>query len=97
MESEKYIVICPCCEAKITVDRGTGAILTHEAPPSGPAKTFEQAVSEAQKRREDAEDKFAQAFREHEHREELLDKKFKEAFKKAEKDDKPPPRPFDFD
>ena len=97
MEPENYIVICPCCEAKITVDRGTGAVLTFEAPLSGPAKTFEQAVNEEQKRRDDAEDKFAQAFREHEHREELLDKKFKEAFKKAEKDDKPPPRPFEFD
>jgi hypothetical protein len=97
MESGDHIIICPCCEAKITVDRNTGAILTYEEPPSGPAKTFEQAVSEEQKRRHEAEDKFAQAFREHEHREELLDKKFKEAFKKAEKDDKPPPRPFDFD
>ena len=97
MESENFIIICPCCDAKITVDRNTGTTLAHEEPPSGPAKTFEQAVSQEQQRRDDAEDKFAQAFREHEHREEILDKKFKEAFKKAEKDDKPPPRPFDFD
>jgi hypothetical protein len=97
MESEDFIIACPCCQAKITVDHGTGAILTHEGPPSGPAKTFEQALSEEKKRRGDAENKFTQAFREHENREEILDKKFKEAFKKAEKDDKPPPRPFDFD
>ena len=92
-----FVVVCPCCHAKITVDRSTGAILNHVEPPSGPAKTFEQALSEEKKRRGDAEDKFAQAFREHEHREEILDKKFKEAFNKAELDDKPPPRPFDFD
>lgn len=90
-------IVCPCCQAKISVDRITGAVLGHEKPESQPAKTFEQAQADAKKRREEAEDRFAQAVREHEHREELLEKRFKEAFEKAEKDGKPPPRPFDFD
>jgi hypothetical protein len=92
-----FTIICPCCEAKIIVDRITGAILAHEPPPEGPAKTLEEAMSDVKKHKAEVEDKFAQAVREHENREELLDKKFKEAFKRAEKDDKPPPRPFDFD
>ena|SRR3990170_9042666 len=97
MGADAWIIICPCCDAKITLDRGTGAVIAHEKAETGPSKTFEQAVSEDKKRRREAEDRFAQAFREHEHREEILDKKFKEALKRAEKDDKPPPRPFDFD
>ena len=96
MGAANLTVICPCCEAKLTLDRITGAVLAHEKP-SGPATTFEKAVSEEKKRRQDAEDRFSQAVREHEHREEIWDKKFKEAVKRAEKDDKPPPHPFEFD
>ena len=97
MNTNDFTIICPCCQARIIVDRATGAVLSHEEPPSGPAKSFEDAVSEEKKRKGEAEDRFQQAFLEHEHREEILDKKFKEAVKKAEKDDKPPPRPFEFD
>jgi len=46
--------------------------------------------------RRDAEDVFAQAVREEEHKEELLEKKFQEAFEKVDKDDTPPPHPFDY-
>lgn len=97
MGDADFKIICPCCQAKIVVDRITGAVLAHEEPPKGPAKTFEEAFSDEKKHREEAEDKFSQAFREHENREEILEKKFKEAMKRAEEDDKPPPRPFDFD
>ena len=97
MGTDDFTLVCPCCAAKLKIDRKTGALLAHEKPPQGPAKSFEQAVSEEKKRREDAEDRFAQSVREHENRDEILEKKFKEAFEKAEKDDKPPPRPFDYD
>ncbi|MFQ5790052.1 MAG: hypothetical protein ACE5JI_06180 [Acidobacteriota bacterium] len=98
MGKRDFTVLCPCCQSKLTVDRATGALLAHERPPAGPAKTFEQALSEEKKRRETAQDVFAQAFHEHEHREEILEKKFQEAVKRAEKDDtEPPPRPFEFD
>jgi hypothetical protein len=98
MEAEKLTVICPCCEAKLVIDRLTGAILAHERPKGGPAKTLEQAMSEEKKRRQEAEDRFAQAVKEHQHRDDLLEKKFQEALKRAEKDgEPPPPRPFEFD
>ena len=96
MGAENLTITCPCCEAKITLDRITGAVLAHEKP-SGPSTTFEEAVSDEKKRRQDAEDRFSQAVREQENREEIWDKKFKEALQRAEKDDKPPPRPFEFD
>ncbi len=97
MGAENLNIICPCCDAKLTVHPSTGAILAHEKPLERSAKSFEQAVSDEKRRREEAEDRFAQSVKEHENREEILEKKFKEAFEKAEKDDKPPPRPFDFD
>jgi len=97
MGSEDFTIVCPCCQTKLTIDRSTGALLAHEKPPEGPARSFEQAVSEEKKRRQETEDRFAQSVREHENRKEILEKKFREAFKKAEKDDSPPPRPFDYD
>lgn len=97
MSDKDFRVVCPACQTKILVDRKTGSVVSHEEPKRGATKTFEDAVQEQEKRRSEAEDLFAQAVREHENREELLEKKFKEAFEKAEKDDKPPPRPFEYD
>ncbi len=97
MGAGKLKVVCPYCKVKITLDQLTGAVPSHEQPDGGPAKTFEEAATDEKKRRRDASDRFTQAFHEHEHREEIFEKKFEEAVKRAEKDDKPPPRPFDFD
>lgn len=98
MSASKLTIVCPCCEARLVVDGDTGAVLSHQTPNRGPAKSFEEAVSDDQRRRREAEDRFTQAFREHEHRDRILDKKFKEALDRAEKDDSaPPPRPFEFD
>ena len=98
MEGGKFTLTCPCFETKLTIDRATGALLMHEKPKTGPAKSFEQVFTDEKKRKQEAEDRFAQAVREQEHKGELLEKKFKEALKRAEKDEgPPPPRPFEFD
>lgn len=97
MSGDDFKVECPCCQTRILVDRNTGTVLAHDEPPKGPAKSFEEAFADDKRRRADAKDRFAQAILEQENREELLNKKFKEAFERAEKDDSPPPRPFDFD
>jgi len=97
MLNEDFKVKCPCCHTRLLIDHETGAIISHEEPPSKSTPTFEQAVAQNQKRKAEAEDLFAQAVREHENKEELLEKKFKEAFEKADKDGTPPPHPFDYD
>jgi len=97
MVSEDFKIVCPCCRSKILVDYKAGAVISHEEPPGKASPTFEQAVAQNAKRKSDAEDAFAQAVREHENKEELLEKKFKEAFEKADKNDTPPPHPFDYD
>ena len=97
MLDEDFKIVCPCCTSKILIDHKTGAVISHEEPPKKAAPTFEEAVALNQKKKADAEDAFAQAVREHENKEELLEKKFKEAFDKADKDDTPPPHPFEYD
>ena len=72
-------------------------MVSHEPVSEKGHKTFEEMVMENKKRKEEAEDVFSQAVREHENREELLEKKFKEAFERADKDDSPPPHPFEYD
>lgn len=95
--SADFKIACPCCGSKILVDGKTGAVLSHQEPPKKASPTFEEAVALNEKRKADAEDVFAQAVREHENKEELLEKKFREAFEKADKDDTPPPHPFEYD
>ena len=97
MLDEDFKVTCPCCETHLLVYHKTGAAVSPEEPPRGGAVTFEQAVERNAKRKTEAEDVFAQAVREHENKEELLEKKFREAFERAEKDDSPPPHPFEYD
>ena len=97
MLSDDFKIVCPCCQSKILIDHKTGAVISHEEPPKKDTPTFEQAVARNKQRKADAEDAFAQAVREHENKEELLEKKFKEAFEKADKDDTPPPHPFEYD
>jgi uncharacterized Zn finger protein (UPF0148 family) len=97
MLDKDFRVVCPCCQTKILVDHKTGSVVSHEVPEKRGKQSFEDAVAAQKKRKDEAEDLFAQAVREHENREELLEKKFKEAFERAEKDDSPPPRPFEYD
>jgi hypothetical protein len=98
MTGDKLVVVCPCCETKLTLDVATGAVLAHERPKGGPSKSLDEAFSDEKKRRQEAADRFAQAVREEKNRGDILDKKFREAMKRAEEDDSPPPpRPFEFD
>ena len=95
--SDRILVVCPCCETKLTVEKQSGEILAEERPKRDADKTFESAMNEVKtgsKRREDA---FSKAFDRTQRMDDLLSKKFEEAKKKAK--DKPEKRhnPLDFD
>lgn len=83
-------VECPCCKAKLVVDRETGDVLQSvarkEAPPS--LESFMKAESG---RAKDLEDKFAEARRLEDNRLALLEKKFEWAKRNADK--LPDPKP----
>src|SRR5262249_16990953 len=91
------IVTCPCCDTLLHLDPETGPLLVEERPRKGPVKSFEEAARENAARQEQARAQLAKAMEEEKRKDEIMDKKFKEAMKKAEKDDTPPPRPFDLD
>lgn len=93
----KYSIICPCCEATLTIDSETGALLAHEAKKKV-IGSFEDLKSDLNKQKEHRENIFAQEMSSMKDRERLLEEKFKEALKRADTDSGTPYRnPLDLD
>lgn len=94
---ERFSVICPCCEAALTIDASTGTILAHEEKKKVHG-SFEDLKGELSKQKELRDHLFAQEMSSMKDRERLLDEKFKEALKRADTDsDKPFKNPLDLD
>jgi hypothetical protein len=94
---EKFNIICPCCEATLTVDAKTGAVLSHEEKKK-PLGSFEDLKGELSKQKELRDQLFAQEMSSMKDRERLLEEKFQEALKKADTtSDKPFRNPLDLD
>src|SRR5215203_1572346 len=94
---EKFSVICPCCEAALTIDAQTGAILAHEEKKKVHG-SFEDLKGELSKQKELRDQLFSQEMSSMKDRERLLDEKFKEAMKRAEGEkDLPYKNPLDLD
>lgn len=94
---EKFTIICPCCEASLTVDSHTGAILAHEEKKK-PLASFDDLKGDLAKQKEQREQIFAQEMSSMKDRERLLEEKFKEALKKADTtSDQPFRNPLDLD
>jgi len=94
---EKYTLVCPCCDATLTVDANTGALLAHEEKKKIHG-SFEDLKGELNKQKEHREQIFAQEMSSMKDRERLLEEKFKEALKRADTDsDKPFRNPLDLD
>jgi len=94
---EKFTLICPCCEATLTIDSQTGAILSHEEKKKVTG-SFEDLAGELNKQKELREQIFAQEMFSMKDRERLLDEKFKEALKRADADsDQPFKNPLDLE
>jgi hypothetical protein len=96
-ESNRFTIICPCCEATLNVDTQTGALLSHEEKHK-PLAAFEDMVKDLDKQKQTREQIFAQELSSHKDRGRLLEEKFQEAMKRAEKDkDKVYRNPLDLD
>ena len=94
---EKYTIICPCCDASLTIDATTGAILAHEEKKKI-LGSFEDLKGELNKQKEHRENIFAQEMSSMKDRERLLEEKFKEAMKRADKNEGTPYiNPLDLD
>jgi predicted amidophosphoribosyltransferase len=94
---EKFSIICPCCEAALTVDAQTGAILSHEEK-AKKLGSFEDLKSNLDRQKELRENIFAQETQAQKDRQRILEEKFQEALKRADTDsDKPFKNPLDLD
>ena len=96
MEPNKFTIVCPCCEAVLTLDAQTGTVLAHEEKKK-PLATFEEMAKDLTRQKTARENIFAQEMNAQKDRERLLEEKFKEAMKRADKDDTPYRNPLDFD
>jgi hypothetical protein len=94
---ERFSIICPCCEATLTIDAQTGSILAHEEKKKIHG-SFEDLAGELNKQKELREQIFSQEMSSMKDRERLLEEKFREALKRADTDsDKPFKNPLDLD
>ncbi|MDQ3181640.1 MAG: 2-nitropropane dioxygenase [Acidobacteriota bacterium] len=94
---EKFSLICPCCEASLTIDANTGALLAHKEKKKLTG-SFEELKHELDKQKEVREQIFAQESLAQKDRERLLEEKFQEAKKRAQGDlDKPFRNPLDME
>jgi len=94
---ERLSIICPCCEATLTIDKETGAIIAHEEK-AKKLGSFDELKSNLDKQKELREQLFAQEMSSQKDRERLLEEKFQEALKRADKSsDKPFKNPLDLD
>ena len=93
----RFTVICPCCEATLTIDADTGALISHDEK-TKPLASFDEMVKGLDKQKQVREQIFAQELSSHKDRDRILEQKFQEAMKRAEKDkDKPYVNPLDLD
>jgi hypothetical protein len=96
-DTTRLTVICPCCEATLTVDAQTGALISHEEK-SKPIASFDEMFKGMDKQKQMRDQLFQQELSSQKDRERLLEEKFRDAMKRAEKDkDKPYINPLDVD
>jgi len=93
----KFSITCPCCEAVLTIDAETGALLAHEEKKKI-VGSFEDLKGALGKQREHRENIFAQEMSSMRDRERLLEEKFQSAMKRAKDEpDTPYINPLDLD
>ena len=96
---DTFEVNCPCCQAKLTIDRELRAVLSHVPPPRPPSSVdLEDTASLLRKQVDAVEAKFRASVEAEKTKDDLLARKFAEGLKKAK--DGPiekPLRDFDLD
>lgn len=95
---DAFEIDCPCCGAKMTVDRKLGVVLAHVAPVRPPSIDLDDTAQLLRKHSEAVEAKFRASVEAEKTKEDVLARKFAEGLKKAK--DAPiekPIRDFDLD
>ena len=93
-----FIVTCPCCGGRLTVDAGVEAVVAHEPPPRAKSGVdlggaLASLKGEAARR----EERFREQMKAEQSKSRVLDRKFQEGLKRAKDDPDPPVNPMDRD
>jgi hypothetical protein len=93
-----FLVTCPCCQAKLTIDAELGVVLAHEAPPrKRTAENLGSVFDSLSQQSAQREARFKEQLQAEHQKGKVLDRKFQEGLKRAKDSPDPPPRPFDYD
>jgi len=78
-------VLCPCCQARLTIDPDLAVVLSHTVPPKPvidvDINDADRILADQAQRRED---KFRDSWEAEKNKEDVLTRKFEEALKKAQ-------------
>jgi|SRR5580658_7681447 hypothetical protein len=96
-KTDTFEVDCPCCHAKLMVDRDLGVVLSHVPPPKPPPSVdLDDTARLLREQAESVEAKFRASVEAERTKEDVLARKFAEGLKKAK--DGPVEKPLrDFD
>lgn len=96
-KTDTFETDCPCCHAKLTIDRELGVVLSHVPPPKPPSSVDLDDTARLLRAQADAvEAKFRASVEAERTKEDVLARKFAEGLKKAK--DAPVEKPLrDFD
>ncbi|MGB6483048.1 MAG: hypothetical protein WBE86_06125 [Candidatus Acidiferrales bacterium] len=94
---ESVEVECPCCQAKLMVDRELGVVLSHTPPPRPPSSVdLDDTARLLREQAARVEEKFRLSVEAERVKDDVLERKFAEGLKKAK--DQPVEKPIrDFD
>jgi hypothetical protein len=93
-----FVVTCPCCQGRLTIDSQLEAVIAHEAPPRPRSGIgLDDALSSLRGAATRREERFREQLKAEETKRDVLDRKFQEGMKKAKDMPDPPPRPIDLD
>jgi len=82
---DTFAISCPCCQAKLTVDREIGVVLSHVPPPKPPPSVDLDDTAALLRQQVDAvEAKFRASVEAEKSKEDVLARKFAEGLKKIE-------------
>jgi hypothetical protein len=98
MAAPSFVITCPCCEGRLTIDPELKAVIAHEEPPrKRTLADLGTALGALDARAAQREERFRQQMQAEAQKSKVLDRKFQEGLKKAKDDPAPPRRPFDHD
>jgi hypothetical protein len=98
MPKPAFVVPCPCCQAKLTIDPELGAVISHEEPPRQRSTAdLGSAIDQLKTKSAEREERFKQQMQAEAQKGQLLDRKFQESLKKAKDSPDPPKRRYDYE